>query len=167
MARYASGDAVAFDELFARYEGRAYGYFLRCARCEHRAWDLYQELFIRLHRFRETYDRAQPFAPWFFQIARRVFLDDARRAFRWYETAPLAEETTHAGGPDAEARAIAVEQVELLLAALSHEQRRVLLGAKVDGKTHAELAKELGKSVDAVKQTASRALRQLRSLAAS
>lgn len=29
MAAYAQGDAAAFDHLFARYERRAYAFFLR------------------------------------------------------------------------------------------------------------------------------------------
>lgn len=72
MDRYARGDGAAFDELFARYQERAYAFFLwRVGSAEHAA-DLYQELFLRIHRARERYDPGRPFAPWFFQIARRL-----------------------------------------------------------------------------------------------
>lgn len=161
MKRYAAGDEAAFLELFRRYGGRAYRFFLRCSRSEPRAWDLYQELFVRMHRFRGSYDPAQPFAPWFFQIARRVFLDDQRRAFRRREVGGLDEESAALQESHAEARAIACEQAQRLLSGLSAEQTRVLLGSKLEGRSHAELAKDLGKSVDAVKQMASRALRSL------
>jgi RNA polymerase sigma-70 factor (ECF subfamily) len=162
MAQYAAGDEAAFQKLFGRYQCRAYRFFLCCSRSEPRAWDLYQELFIRIHRFRESYDPAQPFAPWFFQIARRVFVDDQRRAFRRREVGGLDEDAAPLQESNAEARAIACEQVQRLLSGLSAEQTRVLLGCKLEGRSHAELAKDLGKSVDAVKQMAARALRSLR-----
>lgn len=67
MELYACGSVEAFEELFRRYERRAHGYFLGRARCDATASDLYQELFLRLHRFRHLYDAGQPFAPWFFR----------------------------------------------------------------------------------------------------
>src|SRR5262245_7716344 len=82
MKLYAHGSQGAFEELFRRYEGRAFRFFLRRVHCEARARDLYQELFLRLHRFRHTYDASRPFEPWFFYIARRVLVDEWRRRFR-------------------------------------------------------------------------------------
>ena len=70
MRRYARGDFSAFDELFRRFEPRAFAYFLKRTRSRERAQDLYQELFLRLHRNRHGYDPDRAFAPWFFQIAR-------------------------------------------------------------------------------------------------
>jgi DNA-directed RNA polymerase specialized sigma24 family protein len=49
-----------------------------------------------------------------------------------------------------------------LLGALTAEERYVLVSAKVHGLGYAELAAQLGKSADAVKQLASRAMRRLR-----
>jgi RNA polymerase sigma factor (sigma-70 family) len=85
MERYADGDAQAFDELFRRYEPRAYAFFLRRTGSPERARDLYQELFLRIHRARDRYDRGRPFAPWLFRIAQRLWIDDQRRAHRSYE----------------------------------------------------------------------------------
>ena len=53
MARDAAGDAEAFDELFRRYEPRAYVFFLKRTGSPQRAEDLYQELFLRIHRARD------------------------------------------------------------------------------------------------------------------
>lgn len=63
MAAYRDGDAVAFEELFRRYESRAYGFFLKRTASPERAQDLYQELFLRVHRARDRYDPARPFCP--------------------------------------------------------------------------------------------------------
>jgi RNA polymerase sigma-70 factor (ECF subfamily) len=161
MRRYADGDQAAFDELFRRYEPRAYAFFYRRTGSGDRAEDLYQELFLRLHRSRTSYDPARPFAPWFFQIARRLLIDDLRRAFRSNEV-PVAASETSESAPDAEERMGYVEQARGLLAELSAEERRVLVAAKVEGVSYGELARDLGKSTDAVKKLASRAMQRLR-----
>jgi RNA polymerase sigma-70 factor (ECF subfamily) len=161
MSRYAHGDTAAFEELFARYETRAYGFFYKRTRSEDRAQDLYQELFLRLHRSRRSYDPSSPFAPWFFTIAERLFIDDLRRGFRKHELPEQGQEAS-ASDRDAEHSLGDVEEVEQLLRGLSAEEKHVLLSAKVEGVGYSELAKELGKSVDAVKKLASRALGRLR-----
>ena len=85
MARYADGDTESFDPLFQRYEARAYSFFLKRTGSPERAEDLYQELFLRIHRARHRFDAARPFAPWLFQIAHPLLVDDQRRAHRSYE----------------------------------------------------------------------------------
>ena len=164
MARYAAGDAEAFDELFQRYERRAYSFFLRRTHSPQRAEDLYQELFLRIHRARHRYDPARAFTPWFFQIANRLLIDDRRRAFRSHEL-PIDGHDSCSDRPGSEAQVSDREQVDQLLHMLSPEERYVVLSAKVAGIDYPELAAHLGKSVDAVKKMASRAILRLRSAA--
>lgn len=161
MEDYAAGSAAAFDELFRRYERKAYAYFLRRARTPERAGDLYQELFLRLHRFRSRYDPERPFAPWFFRIANRVWLDELRRRYR-EAGVTLGVDDAPTDEPSSERLAAAREEAGQLLGELSGEQARVLLLAKVVGSEYGEIAAELGKSVDATRQIGSRALRKLR-----
>ena len=164
MAHYADGDVEAFEELFGRYEPRAYGFFLKRTGSPERSQDLYQELFLRIHRARDRYDSSRPFTPWFFQIANRLLVDDYRRAFRSHEVSIEAREprTMRPGSEDVVADR---EQVVQLLHALSPEERYVVVSAKVEGIGYPELAEDLGKSVDAVKKMASRAIRRLRETA--
>ena len=164
MERYVDGDAAAFDELFRRYEPRAFSYFLQRTRSADRARDLYQDLFLRIHRSRESYDARRPFAPWFFQIAHRLFIDDQRRAYRTHE---LSLEERDADVCCARASDTLAERDHLaqLLDTLSPEERHVLICAKGEGAGYAELAAQLGRSVDAVKKMASRAAQRLRAAA--
>lgn len=161
MARYADGDARAFEELFQRYEPRAYAFFLKRTGSRERSQDLYQELFLRIHRARDRYDSSRPFSPWFFQIAHRLLVDDYRRAFRSHEV-PIEEREPQTESPGSEVLVADREQVAQLLDALSPEERYVVLSAKVEGIGYSELAEQLGKSVDAVKKMASRAIQRLR-----
>lgn len=161
MERYVGGDAEAFEALFRRYEPRAYAFFLRRTGSRERAQDLYQELFLRIHRARDRYDPRLPFTPWFFQIANRLLVDDHRRAFRNHEV-PIGDHEPPAGRPDSEEQVGARQQSLRLLASLSPEERYVVLSSKVEGIGYPELAAHLGKSADAVKKMASRAIQRLR-----
>jgi RNA polymerase sigma-70 factor, ECF subfamily len=161
MARYAAGDALAFDELFERWEHRVFGYFLRRTRSRDRAQDLYQELFLRVHRARDSFDPERPFAPWLFGIAHRLLIDDVRRAHRRNESS-LDEERAISNGRVASEDPGEREALIDAFAILSASERYVLLASKRDGLSHSELAGRLDRSTDAVKQLASRASRKLR-----
>jgi RNA polymerase sigma-70 factor (ECF subfamily) len=161
MARYADGEVEAFDELFRRYEARVYAFFVRRTGSAEQARDLYQELFLRIHRARDAYDPERPFAPWLFQIAHRLVLDDWRRADRAHEV-PLLDREIAAGLPDEEQRAGDRERLGQALGALSPDERYVLVSSRVEGVPLRKLAADLGKSVDAVKKMASRATQRLR-----
>ena len=164
MARYAAGDLEAFDELYQRYERRAYFYFLKQTDSPQCAEDLFQELFLRIHRARNCYDPERAFAPWFFQIANHLLIDDRRRAFRRYEL-PIDGHDPPVEQLGSEAQVADREQVDQLLRTLSPQERYVVLEAKVKGIGYSALATRLGKSEDAVKKMASRAIQQLRSAA--
>lgn len=161
MGLYARASEAAFDELFRRYEGRVYAYFLRRVTSEERARDLYQELFLRLHRFRGSYDPGRPFEPWFFHIAHCVLID-AWRQQRGRAELLLDEARTRSPDADAERVLAARERAQRALDSLSPEHARILVDAKVRGLEYGEIAAALCKSVDAVKQAASRSLRSLR-----
>lgn len=161
MERYAQGDKAAFDELFQRYERRVYAYFVRRTGSPDRAQDLYQELFLRVHRFRHTFEAGGRFSSWFFRVASRVAIDDARR--RKGHGALVPVERLDAEVPAAaEVAAVSRDLVRCALARLSAEQADILIAAKVDGRGYREIARRVGRSTSAVKQIASRALRGLR-----
>lgn len=162
MARYADGDSKAFEELFRRYESRAYAFFVKRTGSRERAEDLYQELFLRIHRARDAYDATRPFSPWFYQIAHRLLVDDIRRAFRNREV-PLDARDLRSGSSDVERELADRDELCHLLAGLSPGERYVLVSAKVGGAEYSEVAERVGKSTDAVKKVASRAMQRIRS----
>lgn len=161
MARYADGDPMAFATLFSRYERRVFVFFRRRTGSSERAQDLYQELFLRIHRAREGFDPNGLFAPWLFQIAQRLLIDDRRRAYRSREIA-LADHEPAAQAPSGEQGLAQREALGHALASLSSEEQQFVIGAKLIGIDYAELAVARGKSVEAVRQIVSRALRRLR-----
>jgi RNA polymerase sigma-70 factor (ECF subfamily) len=165
MASYAGGDVDAFEELFRRFEPRAYAFFWKRTGARERAEDLYQDLFLRIHRARRSYDPTRPFAPWLFQIAHRLLADDVRRAFRSREV-PLETRDVPCEARDAESELADRQELGRLLAGLRPGERDLLVAAKLGGAGYVELATRTGRSVDAVKKIASRAMARVRSSAA-
>ena len=162
MAEYAAGKVESFDELFRRYERAAYSFFVKRTGSPERARDLYQELFLRVHRARDAYDSTRPFTPWFFRIAHRLLVDDFRRAFRHREV-PFDDALVSAAG--GEQSFVDRDELARLMSELTPEERYVLCSSKLAGTEHSEIAAQLGKSADAVKKMASRAMQKLRSRA--
>jgi RNA polymerase sigma-70 factor (ECF subfamily) len=164
MGLYAAGNGAAFDELFRRFEAPAYAFFVKRTRSPECARDLYQELFLRIHQARDSFDPARPFAPWFFQIARNLLIDDRRRAYRSAEVAigdrdPVAEQM--ASDDQLSAR----REVHEVLSGLSPAERLILVSSSVAGVGYSRLAIDLGKSRDAIKKIASRAMQRVRAAA--
>jgi RNA polymerase sigma-70 factor (ECF subfamily) len=161
MAGYADGDVECFEQLFRRYEARAYAFFLKRTASPERAQDLYQELFLRIHRARDRFDADRLFAPWLFQIAHRLLVDDQRRSHRSHEI-PIEDREPRSERSNSEEWLAACEVLGQALAALSGEERHILVSSKLEGVGYPELAVRLGKSVAAVRKMASRTLQRLR-----
>ncbi len=78
MRDYALGDPAAFDQLYQRTAPQLYSYLLRLTRDPHRAEDLLQTTFFKVHRARASYLLGAPLLPWMLAIARRSFYDERR-----------------------------------------------------------------------------------------
>src|SRR5512140_3447632 len=87
MSAYVAGDSRAFERLFARLAPRVHGFFMRSFREPAVADDLLQVTFMKVHKARERFDKAQKVGPWVFTVAARVRLDELRKRMRLPEDA--------------------------------------------------------------------------------
>src|SRR5208282_5856779 len=94
--------------------------------------DLLQETWLRIHRVRHTYRPGEPVLPWFYAIARRVRIDQYRRASRTTARERRLDEVfdVAAAFPQDEVYA---DDLEAFLAPLSESQREVIRMMKVVG----------------------------------
>jgi RNA polymerase sigma-70 factor (ECF subfamily) len=155
LLRHASGDPAAFAELVAAYRRPVYSWLVRCGVREADRDDVFQSVFLRLHRSAGQYQAERPAHPWIFTIvANEVRSSLRRRRIRELVLAPPAETEPAAEAPDAQHAAEARETVAWLeseLARLPLAWREALLLVGVQGRSLSEAAEALGRPLNTIK----------------
>lgn len=160
MGRGLDGDQVSYRALLAALAPFLRGFFARrLSGGDAAVEDLVQETLIAIHVKRETYDRAQPFTPWAYAIARYKLIDHFRRTGT-RKAVPMddAEDLLAEGNPEEGA---VRRDVAKLLSSLPQKQADILRDVKLEGLSMEETAQKRGMSVTAVKVTVHRALKRL------
>jgi RNA polymerase sigma factor (sigma-70 family) len=78
VARYAAGDAAAFEHLYARHERPLWRYVLRQSGSRASAEELVQEVWFTVAREAPRFRRDGRFTPWLYTIARHRLIDQLR-----------------------------------------------------------------------------------------
>jgi RNA polymerase sigma-70 factor (ECF subfamily) len=167
--RVAERDATAFEELYRRYAGPAYGLALRVLREPPLAQDVVHEAFMAVWSAPEAYDPARgQFRTFFLSLVHHRAVDAVRREARLRER----DRRLNPGDPPDEdiGEAVALEadlaerrrEVLEALRALPEDQRRVVELMYFEGWTQARIAEATGVPLGTVKTRAFAALRKLR-----
>ncbi len=160
LARARSLDPEALAELHARYYRMLYFYTLGRVGERAVAEDVTAEVFLRLlEAFHRGQGPERHLAAWLFRTADHLVADHYRARYRHPETA-LEEEWAGSGEVERD-DAVMRERVRAALAQLTPEQRAVILMRFWMDLPLAQIARELGKSVGAVKLLQHRALAAL------
>ncbi|MCB0308136.1 MAG: RNA polymerase sigma factor [Bdellovibrionales bacterium] len=160
MVAYQRGYEQAFEILYERYSKRIYGYL--CAKLKDRSLidDVFQMVFLKLHRFRDRYRANYPFAPWMFTLCHNTMIDAIRAQGRILEDSDMTERSAE------NALELSTQAVPDL-AALTPERREALKLRYGEDLSFDEMAKRLGTTSENARQLISRALRQLRKISRS
>ena len=132
MLAYAAGDAMAFEQLYARHRGKLYRYLLRRLRDNALADELFQDVWQRVIAARAGWVPDAGFATWLYTIAHHR-LGDHWRALKHRPPAPEDADlrTARLADPDTPERVLSEferrRELQLALDALPEEQREVLL----------------------------------------
>lgn len=166
MAAVSAGETSRLEILFERHYRSVYSFLRRAAGNATLAEDLTQEAFLRVLRYRSSFNHRHEFKPWLFRIARNLltdhFSDRAREDQLGYETHQYSD------GRPSPRRILEgkdqLERVEAAVSALSAEQRNALLLARFHEFSYREIGDILGCSEGAVKARVFRALQTIQSL---
>lgn len=160
MELYQKSDDAAFQILYQRYVGRILGYLRSKTGSDRNAQDLTQEVFLKLHRSREQYNKMLPLAPWIFSISRSVFLDFAKK--KSFEDATAPEDFDQVEDTDKFSSHDLSETTAQALAELPEDQRKTIQLRVLDEATFDEIAVRLSTSPQNARQIFSRGLRKLK-----
>lgn len=165
VAAYRAGDRTAFDAIHARYQPRLERFARKIlARSSPAvAEDVVQEAMLRASRALLRDDREIDLKPWLFRLTRNCALDELSRVKGG--AVPLDDEDTHivltapAGTEPEESfeRRAGVRELLEDIATLPEAQRHALLRRELDGRSHEEIARELGLTEQSTKSLVFRA----------
>ena len=168
MLAVRDGELDALGELFERHHGPLFGFLVKLTGDHAAAEDITQTVFQRMLKYRHTYRNDGSLTAWMYHLARRCAADHFRKS----NAAPYATDPSdlqeHADeAPHAAEHASVHDDHALLhtaLARLDRDDREVLLLARFQELSFAEVAGILECSVGAAKVRAHRALRELRDI---
>ena len=168
MGRYQAGDIDAFDQLYRRLAPRLRAYLGSLIWKAGLTEDLLQEVFLQLHRSRQTYMPGRAVKPWAFAIARHTYLMHVRRSMRKqkHEVEVDDEALDIPVPPEMESFATRTG-VRRALRQLNDERREAVLLHHVWGFSFKEIGRILGIREGTAKLRAHRGIQSLRQILAS
>jgi RNA polymerase sigma-70 factor (ECF subfamily) len=167
MAQVSNGEVAKMAVLFERHHRPLFRYFVSMNRNRELSEDLVQDVFFRMLRYRASYDPAQSFTAWMYQIARNASVDQAQK--RRAEVVGIdefddrrAEPASAAPGP--EESAAKSQDLALLRRALDRlpaDKREILVLSRFQNMKYDEIATILECEPGTVKVRVFRAMRAL------
>jgi len=158
----AQRDRHAFGALYDRYFDTVYRYcFVRLGSAE-RAEDAAHQVFVRVLEGVGRYQESGRFRSWLFTIAHNVVVNELATRSQGTANAGMEYIIDPAAGPEVEAlAAVERQRMRAALAQLPPDQRQAI-ELRLAGLTGREIARELGRSHEAVKMLQQRGLSRLR-----
>ena len=176
MLAFRDGEATAFEHLVLRHRRPLFNFLLRSVHNKSRAEELLQEVFLRVVRAKDRYQRTAKFTTWVYTIARNLCVDESRRQkFRRTQSleqkrGPSGEgmsilDKSPAAQPSVEDQAQAPtlrRRMQEAVSRLPDEQREVFLMRQISGMSFKEIGAAVGAPENTVKSRMRYALEKLR-----
>lgn len=168
MKAYQAGDEQAFHSLYDRHSRRVYGYLRKKMRRPEEVDEVFQAVFVKLHKSRSGFDPSLAFTAWLFVLVKSVLLDHWRKtlpANQMQSSLSLEEVISSDPSDNAEAAMTSNEMPEGMahaLQVLPDDQRQIVQLRVLDELSYEEISKRIAKSPANVRKILSRALKQMR-----
>ncbi len=165
MQRVQAGKLNYMELIFNKYQKRLYNYFLKCTMDAEESADLTQITFIRLMKYRASYNPSRGFEVWLFQIARNLVKDHFRKMKVHRDQYNLVESLPEHAEEDETREQLEREKLlQVAMAQLPPEKRELLVMAKFQGMKYERIAEIMETSVSNVKVQVHRTIARLRDL---
>src|SRR5579875_987024 len=167
VRRLAAGDTGAFEALYDRHSGAAYGLAFRILREQAAAEDVVQDAFLTVWRQAASYGEERgAVRSWLLSIVHHRAIDIVRRrSYREDRQQELENSILPPSSADTveqAQRSIESQQVQDAIERLSPDQQRSIVLAYFGGYTHDEIARQLGVPLGTVKSRLRIGLQKMR-----
>lgn len=169
IAQLQAGDTAAFAQLLERYQGKMYQLAYRYCGDHHEAYDLTQEIFVKMYRSLDRFRGDALFSTWLYRIAINCCKDYLRS--RKHAAIPDEHIAERVGNPTTAATQQPdqlLHQTELQdlirreIDALPQDWRDVVILRELEGLSYAEISEALGKPEGTIKAWLHRGRQALR-----
>jgi RNA polymerase sigma-70 factor (ECF subfamily) len=167
MQEVRDGDPNVLAVLFERHHRMLFHFFVRLTANRQLAEDLVQEVFLRVLKYRHTWQAGNHFVAWMYQIARNAHADwlRKRKVETLFDQDPdERQREVKADLPrqdDALAKGQEIGTLRRALASMPPDKRELLILARFQGLKYEEIAEVLGCEVGTVKVRVHRAVKEL------
>jgi len=161
MALYQNGSEAAFQILYDRHSSKILGFILSRIQNKEVSSEIFQDVFIKIHKSKQLYNKSFPLLPWIFTITRNAVFDHSRRGSKVESATPIEE---------LDARAAMEDQGELgldlqpSLLKLPAQQKLAVEMRYYDEKTFEEIAQTLNTSPMNIRKIISRGVKRLKEI---
>ena len=160
MVMYQKGSESSFQVLYSRHSSKIYGFLKSRIRHSEKVGDIFQEVFVKIHRSKHLYNGSLPVLPWIFTVTKNVMIDEIRKDKKFKSNdgvdpdriPALLDEKIFEGAATA------------LIKHLPNPQQTAIELRYVDDKTFEEIAACLNTSPANVRQIVSRGIKRLKEL---
>jgi RNA polymerase sigma factor (sigma-70 family) len=168
MRRVRDGEVATLGLLYERHRTPLFNFFLRLTNNAASREDLVHEVFLRMLKYRHTFNAEHRLTTWMYQMARNTHFDFRHK--RRHES-PMNTETLEEQGalpslevpPDMQTgKDQELQLLQAALVGLSDESREALVLSRFQNLKYEEIAIVLNCGVGAVKMRVHRALKELR-----
>jgi RNA polymerase sigma-70 factor (ECF subfamily) len=163
MEMVRDGQVEKLAILFERHHVMLYNFFLRLTGNRTASEDLVQEVYIRILKYKTTYQSRSKFSVWMYQIARNVHIDHLRKQKPEFSLEDQVEEPAGTEAPFSEKMDAEID-LALLRRALDRlpvKKREILLLSRFEDMKYREIAELLGCSIGTIKTSIHRAIKEL------
>ena len=164
MVAVAHGELAGMSEIYEHRHRALFRFFFRLTGRQAASEDLVHEVFLRMIRYRHTYEGSAGFEAWMYRIARNALTDRSRK-HRLETPADMGQlEQVASGRPTALDALVKEQDLALLhraMRALPDDKRELLVLSRFQGLSHEQIGRIVGCETGTVKVRVFRAMKAM------
>jgi RNA polymerase sigma factor (sigma-70 family) len=164
MVAVARGNLASMSEIYQHRHRNLFRFFFRLTGRQATAEDLVHEVFLRMIRYRHTYQSGDSFEAWMYRIARNAFADQAKKHRLESPADDHQFEVLDGGRPSAFDNIVKQQELALLhraLRELPEDKRELIVLSRFQGLSYEQIGQIVGCETGTVKVRVFRAMKEI------
>jgi len=163
MFLYQNGSEAAFQILYDRHSSKIFAFISSKIQKQEIAREIFQDVFIKIHKSKHLYNKNLPLLPWVFTITRNAVFDFSKRGSKIEQATPVETIDERASLEDQNELSFEVDLQPSLLK-LPIQQKLAVEMRYYDEKTFEEIAETLKTSPMNIRKLVSRGIKRLKEI---